>query len=119
MPIPEPPPLTCTEISGWSSRKRSAQAWAKLTIVSEPVILIAFSLWLEQLDRLAATSATSIATMAELTENLADMNGGLDFFRRANLRGRGRDSNSNYHWICVNHTGQLLAFCERRGGGAV
>src|SRR3989338_7167800 len=38
MPFPEPPPVTATNSCGLFSIYFSAQAWAKLTIVSEPLI---------------------------------------------------------------------------------
>ena len=40
MPTPEPPPETSTSTSGATLRYSSAQTWATLTIVSEPLFWI-------------------------------------------------------------------------------
>ena len=40
MPVPEPPPDTATAMSALTSRYASAQAWATLTRVSEPLFWI-------------------------------------------------------------------------------
>ena len=36
MPVPEPPPVTCTLASGFFFMNSSAQRWTRMTIVSEP-----------------------------------------------------------------------------------
>ena len=40
MPVPDPPPDTSTETAGSTLAYSSAQAWARLTIVSDPVFWI-------------------------------------------------------------------------------
>jgi hypothetical protein len=42
-PVPDPPPVTATKSAGFSSIYFSAQAWPRLTIVSEPLIWIELS----------------------------------------------------------------------------
>ena len=40
MPVPEPPPDTSTDTAGATFAYSSAHAWARLTMVSEPVFWI-------------------------------------------------------------------------------
>ena len=40
MPVPEPPPVTCSTVSGCFFMYSSAQRWPRMTIVSEPLTVI-------------------------------------------------------------------------------
>ena len=49
MPVPEPPPVTATETLGCIFMNASAQAWPRLTMVSEPLIWRELACWLSRL----------------------------------------------------------------------
>ena len=54
-PTPEPPPDTSTETAGSTLAYSSAQAWARFTMVSEPMF------WIEVLPSVLALSALQLA----------------------------------------------------------
>src|SRR4029078_4227952 len=39
MPVPEPPPVTCSTVPGFFCMYASAQRWPRMTIVSEPLMV--------------------------------------------------------------------------------
>ena len=64
MPVPDPPPVTAILTPGVRLLKASAQAWPRLTIVSEPLIWTAFAFCGAEAPAAAATRARDAAKRA-------------------------------------------------------
>ena len=69
MPTPEPPPVTCTRLPAFCFMYSSAQRWARMTIVSEPLTVTAA---LARAGAIAATRAMRVRFMSSFPFSLRD-----------------------------------------------
>ena len=68
MPVPEPPPVTWTTVAGFFFMKSSAHRWPRITMVSEPLMVM------DPAARAVPATATRAARANSESDSLRMMN---------------------------------------------